>query len=162
MLNVEVPRHPVNNKKVLDVEVYSSRSKVYVAVDGTTVSDSCWLSCEKRVDRDEWVKSQTAVVRELQWLVRSSASRTSSLAPITAVSKEIYLLFGGSAVRNGQGIRRGLGIQLSSFIHFQVLEDEAREQGRGIHVIVLNQATVKHPCVFLTGQFVLAPELLGA
>lgn len=64
------------------------------------------------MDRAEWVKPQTAVVRALQRLARNSASRTFALVPITAVSKakEICLLFGSSAVQKGQGIRRGLGM----------------------------------------------------
>lgn len=83
---METPRRPASGRKVLDIEVYSSRSKVYVAVDGTTVSDS----------------------EPVLWY------------------NTFYLIT----------------ISIIFDVFLQVLEDEMREQGRGIHVIVLNQATV--------------------
>lgn len=83
---METPRRPASGRKVLDIEVYSSRSKVYVAVDGTTVSDS-------------------------------------------------------EAVLWGNAFYQ-ITISTIFDVFLQVLEDEMREQGRGIHVIVLNQATV--------------------
>lgn len=83
--NMETPRKPANGRKVLDIEVYSSRSKVYVAVDGTTVSSN-----------------------EITFFPHKNARLTNC--------STLHLL--------------------------QVLEDDMREQGRGIHVIVLNQATV--------------------
>lgn len=95
---METPRRPAGGRQVLDIEVYSSRSKVYVAVDGTTVS----LLVRSNHSRTLWWSW-----RNLQLVVLSPA-----------------------------------GLDASAVLT-QVLEDDARETGRGVHVMVLNQATVR-------------------
>uniref|UniRef100_A0A6I8NWN5 Protein O-linked-mannose beta-1,2-N-acetylglucosaminyltransferase 1 n=1 Tax=Ornithorhynchus anatinus TaxID=9258 RepID=A0A6I8NWN5_ORNAN len=101
---LDPPHRPAGARKVLDVEVYSSRSKVYVAVDGTTVS-GCGGGHWGWEDRPgtRLASAPRAPVVGCGWTDASEAH-----VPLPSV---------------------------------QVLEDDAREQGRGIHVIVLNQAT---------------------
>ncbi|KAM5266470.1 protein O-linked-mannose beta-1,2-N-acetylglucosaminyltransferase 1 isoform 1-T2 [Hipposideros larvatus] len=105
---LEPPRHRGSGpRRVLDVEVYSSRSKVYVAVDGTT--GLSLVDYDIGSMRQRWSRA-----------LRSHESCRKDCC------RKMCDLFGWECY--------------GSFLE-EVLEDEAREQGRGIHVIVLNQAT---------------------